>query len=77
MTPAHLAAMEKAARIYCVKVSMDPDVKLPVPHETLEGVMTTQPFWQIIAEKMIDLALMLAAMKESSAPAANDGPTTH
>lgn len=74
MDATYLKAMEPAARIYCARVGINADTSVPAPHETIAGAKVFQPMWELIAEKMIDLAVMLDAMKEAAAAkaAAND-----
>lgn len=66
-----LKPYEPAARLYCSKVGMDPDYVMQAPHPELAGVVVDTPFWVIVAEKMIDLSMMLTSIREASA--ANDG----
>ena len=73
MHDAFIEAMEPAARIYCEKQRLDPDANVPVPHEQLQNVMVPTPMWRLVAEKMVDLTLMLQAMKEAQAQRAGTG----
>jgi hypothetical protein len=68
---AKLKPYEPAARIYCRKVDMDPDYVVDVPHPSIAGVAVATPFWMLVAEKMVDLSLMLTSIREA-ATAAND-----
>jgi hypothetical protein len=73
-----VTAYQAAARIYCAKISVNPDQQVNVPHETLAGVATVVPFWYTIAERMFDLSLLIRCMSEAdkAARAAND-PGAH
>jgi len=64
-----IAAFEKAARLYCTRIGVDPDVAVPQPHPVLQGVMVSKTFWEITAERMADLGLMLQSMKAASGEA--------
>jgi len=71
-----LPAFEKAARIYCANIGVDPDVEVPTPHPVIKGVMLNRKFWEIQAERMADLGLMLSAMKNCG-EASNDARIKH
>lgn len=66
---AMIAAFERAARIYCVKTGVDPDVEVAEPHPALAGVVLRRFYWEIIAERMADLGMLLTAMKNGGTPA--------
>jgi len=72
----HLKQLKEAARIYCRATGIDPDKGIPVPHPTLQGVARQRPMWEIQAERMWDLQLMLAAMNRAK-KAANDAEAGH
>ena len=62
----HLAPYEPAARIFCAKTATDPDEPIAVPHPLGIAVPHDVPRWQLVAEELIHLSLMLSAMREAS-----------
>jgi hypothetical protein len=62
-----LKPFERAARIYCDKAGMDPDLKVRMPHPALEGVHLEIAQWETVAERLLDVSLMLTSLKEASA----------
>lgn len=67
-----LTAYEHAARIYCDKRDLDPDLMLPDPTPaSIIGLgPNLLPQWHFIADEMHDLSLRLLSLKEGSAMAA-------
>jgi hypothetical protein len=63
-----IARYERAARIYCAKEGVDPDVEVPTPHPALAGVVLKRQYWQIIAEHMGELSLLMTSMREGHGP---------
>lgn len=61
-----LKPYERAARIYCEKAGLDPNEMIPVPHATIAGAADLVPQWAMVAERMIDLSMLLTAMKEAA-----------
>ncbi len=72
-TPEHLKPYEAAARIYCVKVGADPDEGVQVPHPLGIAVPFRVPRWTLEAERLIDLSMMLLAMKEAANVSKEEG----
>lgn len=62
----HLAPYEPAARIFCTKTSTDPDEPIAVPHPLGIAVPHEVPRWQLVADELIHLSLMLSAMREAA-----------
>lgn len=73
----YLQPFEPAARIYCQKTGMDPDLQLPRPHPTIAGLLEAWPQWRLIAEQLLDLSLMLTSMREASAKPLIQQPGAH
>lgn len=67
-TPNPLAAYERAARLYCAKLGLDPDEELDAPHPLGFAVRYTRLQWEFAAEKLIDLSQMLTALREAQSP---------
>lgn len=65
-TPAHLAPLETAARIFCAKIGVDPDEQVRMPHPLIRGATIGTPFWHGPAEEMLHLSAMLASFKEAA-----------
>lgn len=66
MTPAHLQPLEAAARIYCAKVGINPDEQIQTPHPLGLALPFSVPRWTIEAERLLDLSMMLTAIKEAA-----------
>lgn len=62
----YLAPYEQAARIYCDKTGLDPDLLIPRPHPLVVGMMESFPQWRFVAEDLIDLSMKLTALREAS-----------
>lgn len=62
----HLKPFETAARIYCSKVGVDAEARVPRPHPELAGVVITVRMWEVAAEELIDLSRKLTSLKEAS-----------
>lgn len=76
-----LADFETAARIYCAKAALDPDMKIQLPPEKGKllmvqgGKVANSQFilnWQMVAEDLIDLSMKLSAMREAKELAVAD-----
>lgn len=64
----HVAKMEPAARIYCAVQDMDADATMKIPHPVMAGMtIDSPPFWHEVACRMLDLNIMLAALKQAHA----------
>lgn len=64
---AHLAPLEKAARIFCQLNDRDADEELEVPHPMgLAGVKFSRPAWHFAAEALLNLNQMLVALKRAA-----------
>jgi hypothetical protein len=61
----NLAPYEPAARIYCKRVGLDPDLMIAVPHPLGLQVSHSVPQWYFVAEDLIDLSHKLGAMREA------------
>lgn len=60
---------EAAARIYCKKMGMDPDMRVPRPHPEIAGIVVHVRMWEVAAAELIDLSMKLTSLKEAmSAP---------
>ena len=67
-TPEHLKPYEAAARNYCAKVGVDPDATMKVPHPLVRNALIdSPPTWHDAAGRLIDLSMMLSAMREAAA----------
>lgn len=62
----YLAPYEQAARIYCEKAGLDPDLLIPRPHPVVVGMMESFPQWRFVAEDLIDLSMKLTALREAA-----------
>lgn len=58
-----LSPYERAARIYCELLKINPDATVDEPHPIMAGVVKKRPTWEIMAERMVDLSLMLTALQ--------------
>lgn len=66
--PPHLAPFEKAARIYCERAGLDADAVGQMPHPLIKGaVITSPPQWTEVAERLLDLSMLLSSMKAAQA----------
>ncbi len=65
-TPEHLRPFERAARIYCQKVGIDPDGATVQPHPVLAGMTVSTPQWHEVAAGMLELNLMLLSIREAA-----------
>lgn len=63
---AHLKPYEAAARIYCAKIGVDPDATVKERHPFIAGLTRDVPAWHGAASQLIELSLMLSAMKEAA-----------
>lgn len=61
----HLAPYEKAARLYCARIGVDPDGVTEVEHPQGLAVPTFRAAWCFAADKLIDLSHMLVSMREA------------
>lgn len=71
LTNPDLTPYEAAARLYCAQTGQDPDAEMVIPHPFLRGTTQRVPFWHAIAERMVDLSLLLTSMRKAS-----EGQTT-
>ena len=62
----HLTPYEPAARIYCAMQAMDPDEMVPTPHPMGLYVEHSAPMWHQVAESMLNLSMLLVAMKQAA-----------
>lgn len=62
----HLAPFEMAARIYCSRRGVDPDAAVPTPHPIIKGATVNHIAWRLEAERLLDLSMMLSAMRQAS-----------
>jgi hypothetical protein len=71
----HVTAYQVAARIYCAMIGANPDQPVQLPHPQLAGVSMGVPFWYTVAERMLDLSLLMRSIKAQADQqrAANDG----
>ena len=64
------AHYEKAARIYCKKAELDPDMLMPAPGE--QKIVGAPPVlwaqWRFVAEDLYNLSLKLISLREGSEP---------
>lgn len=60
-----LRAYEKAARIYCGKMGLDPDGMIQVPHPTVKGAMSLRARWMFAAQELIEFAQKLTSLREA------------
>lgn len=66
-TERDLAQYERAARIYCNRLGLDPDDHIEVPNPAgLVGVATTTLRWKQAAEQMILFSVMMVSMREAA-----------
>lgn len=63
--PPNLKAYERAARVFCQKSGLNPEVSVRMAHPTLEGVWVEVKQWELTAERMYDLSLLLTSLKEA------------
>lgn len=63
-----VAVYEKAARIYCAKIGIDPEQQVPVPSELVIDAMTVRPVWYLYAIELHDLSMRLVSIREAAAP---------
>lgn len=68
MTDNPLAPFEAAARLYCQKVGIDPDEKIPVQNRRLVGVNSFVYRWQLAAEELMDFSMKLTSLREAAQP---------
>lgn len=62
----NVAKMEAAARIYCSVHGMDADKTMQIPHPAIVGLkIDSPPFWHEVACRMLDLNIMLAAIRQA------------
>lgn len=61
-------AYEKASRIYCARMGIDPDLKIPFPHPTGLDVPYSRPQWTMVADDLYDLSQKLVAIKDAGKP---------
>lgn len=59
-------AFEPAARIYCVRIGVDPDAVRKLQHPFIAGMTVDVPAWKLEAERLLDLSTMLSAMKAAA-----------
>lgn len=57
---------EPAARLYCEKKGIDPDQRVPVRHPQGLAVACYRFAWQLAADELMDLSMMLTALREAS-----------
>jgi len=62
---AHLVPYEKAARIFCQKLGINPDEIRQVPHPGGLAMMVDRPCWRFAADELVDLSLKLASLREA------------
>lgn len=65
------ARFERAARIFCDKVGMDPDrvLQMPGARPKIAGVpppIVKVPQWKLVAEELFDLSARLTALREAA-----------
>lgn len=66
MTDEILVAYERAARILCGKMGVDPDEMLPVPSQTVLGSSNLVPQWHFAAVELHAFSLRLVSLKEAA-----------
>lgn len=67
LTKEQLAHYEIAARLYCQRIGEDPEVRVPQPHPTIKGVMTSEGrVWHLAAGKLHDLSMMLTSLRDAA-----------
>jgi hypothetical protein len=68
----HLVPLEPAARIYCAMRERDADEVIHLEHPLgLAGVTFSRPAWHFVAEEMLNLNMMLVAMRQGQKTATN------
>lgn len=73
--PPNLTPYERAARIFCLKSGLNPDATVHLEHPTFHGTMIQTTQWELTAERMYDLSLLMVSMREAAVEqAANDAP---
>lgn len=63
-----LKAYEPAARIYCGKLGVDPDMMVPDTDQVLIGVQKMVPLWHSAALELHDLSMQLVSLQEAARP---------
>jgi hypothetical protein len=63
---AHLAPLEPAARAFCAMRQQDADEAMAVPHPLVKGAKLQRPAWHFAAENLLNLSMMLVALRESA-----------
>jgi hypothetical protein len=61
----NLAPYERAARIFCAKSALNPDATVHLEHPTFHGTMIQTTQWELVAERMYDLSLLMVSMREA------------
>lgn len=68
MQDEYLKPYEPAARIYCAKAGIDPDMQIPTGDKSaiIGAGPKTIPQWTLVAEDLLELSLMLTALREAA-----------
>lgn len=69
-TEEQLKPYEAAARIYCAKIGADPDEPIALPHPIIQGAVFSIPTWTDVAERMLDLSVLLSSIRQARDEAA-------
>lgn len=65
MAPQDLAPYERAARIYCTRMQLDPDDMVQATGTAVVALANLRPRWFTVAEQMVHMSVMLVAMREA------------
>jgi hypothetical protein len=76
----NLTPYERAARIFCAKSGLNADATVQLEHPTFLGTTVEVKQWELVAERMYDLSLLMTSMRDAAVedqklegPAANQG----
>ena len=61
----NLKPYERAARIFCAKSGLNPDAVVELQHPTFHGATVATSQWELVAERMYDLSLLMVSMREA------------
>lgn len=64
-----LAPFERAARIYCEKMDINPDDVVRVPHPIVVSSFVEYPRWVDIAERIVEFSIIMSALAQAKAEA--------
>lgn len=64
LTTKDLAPYERAARIYCGRLGLNPDDLVPTLGSVIAHELTTRPRWQAVAEQVVHLLLLMQSVRE-------------